>query len=562
MEEFTERRKVTIAERWTVYTFHAGRHPNEGVQTWLTELEDQESEYSVLLIQLLNDMLKIDPEDRPTAGQVTQRLRSLTLKSIFVDVYRSFSIWNDKYTHLDLEIEMARFKLWGRAVGVAGTRALREADFKNSHFWSDDSFHRQYTNVNRMQEEIKYSLEAQDDFHARITMLRGINDDMVHELPHKTQVRINNYLEEKMVNTKDLGLLQDLKQTFDEKSQYRSIGVLAAVKYMHQLCDSPTNGHGRRMQLRSVSWEPSSPSVHFQTGRLTIGERPPVQALVERVIYEEHWVDHIGDEMLDRIGAVAELLRISRSDKELRVLAPIGYFHLPEHRAFGLAFHIPSISETGHDHAVTVVTLRRYVQDHQKERPSLEQRLMLAQRLVAALARIHKVKWLHKAISAFTIVFLTSSQSDSSADIPFPYITGFNHSRPTNGFSNKSSYPLEVTNYRHPEYAKNPHEVRYQAKFDYYSLGLVLLEIGLWKSLSRITKGKETLTQEELLDYIIHEQVPQLDFFVGTSYREVVTRCLKGEIRLGTDDQESSNEGTTNMESIETLSEMLTSFAI
>ena len=64
--------------------------------------------------------------------------------------------------------------------------------------------------------------------------------------------------------------------------------------------------------------------------------------------------------------------------------------------------------------------------------------------------------------------------SDPPIHIPPPYITGFNHSRPEEGFSNLTEKAQELTGYKHPEYADEGRQVRYQARFDYYSLGMVL----------------------------------------------------------------------------------------
>ncbi|KAI4096939.1 MAG: hypothetical protein LQ344_000742 [Seirophora lacunosa] len=540
VEDFTECRKVTLAERWTVYTFHAGRHPNEGVESWLASLEEQRGENGAGLIQVVKSTLAIEPEKRPTAQVIVQNLRHLAMKSKFLEVQSSFNTWAGRMKHPDLVIEKARCTLWARTMGLTGTP--NRGDPMQDNVWSDDLYSRQYYNLEKIAQDVEPHSEAQNDLHAKTIRLRMNNDDLLHALSHASQVQINNHLEQTMVGTDDLELLQELKRTFDESSQYRSIGTLAAVKYMHQLCKSPFKGHGRRLQLHSVTWEPAKHSVHFTIGKLRFPDRPPMEALVETVKYEEHWVDEIGDEMLDRIGAVAELLRTSRSDKNMRVLSPIGYFHQPHFRSFGLAFHIPTDPGVTSDHVPEVVTLRSFIEKHQKMRPSLEQRMLLARRLASALARVHKVGWLHKGISAYSIVFLINALSEPLKHIiPSPYITGFNHSRPTNGFSNQSPYPLPVLDYRHPEYAQqHDGEVRYEPRFDYYSLGLVLLEIGLWRTLGRMTRDKESLAPRQLLAHILREHVPQLDFYVGSAYRDVVRRCLEGEAVAEPDDDDNN----------------------
>ena len=310
------------------------------------------------------------------------------------------------------------------------------------------------------------------------------------------------------------------------------------------------------MQLDPALWTPVDVNVHYSTGTLRVGDRPPCQALVEWIQYEEYWVGAIGEALFNSIGAVTELLRTTRSDKDMRVLSPIGYFHRANFHSFALAFHIPRSREADPRYVPKMMSLREYIEMVPKVRPPLEERILLARRIASTLARIHKVKWLHKGISAFGIVLPRTSPSDHPARIPSPYITGFNYSRPGNGLSsyNRAASSLEMTGYRHPEYTN---EVRYQARFDYYSLGMVLLEIGLWRSLSWMTKGKEGWKPEPLLEYILESYVPKLDFCVGTKYREIVTRCLVGEVGLDMEDWDESGSMPANFEATETVEEQL-----
>ena len=71
--------------------------------------------------------------------------------------------------------------------------------------------------------------------------------------------------------------------------------------------------------------------------------------------------------------------------------------------------------------------------------------------------------------------------------------------------------------YHHPLYLEHQ---RLTPEFDYYSLGLVLLEIGLWKLLDDMTVGYKYWSSEEL------KQTLRLKSTMGTSYREAVDSCL------------------------------------
>lgn len=132
-----------------------------------------------------------------------------------------------------------------------------------------------------------------------------------------------------------------------------------------------------------------------------------------------------------------------------------------------------------------------------------------------------------------------------------------------------------MTDYCHQEYLKQDnYRMRYQTRFDWYSLGLVLLEIGLWKTLGRMIKEKKCLSPEELLEHILQNYVPRLDFNMGRGYRRVVERCLKGEDIGGggggfsspEEEEEGSNNsnsaGPVRFEFTQTIEEQLASCSL
>ncbi|MCJ1458796.1 hypothetical protein MMC28_009170 [Mycoblastus sanguinarius] len=77
-----------------------------------------------------------------------------------------------------------------------------------------------------------------------------------------------------------------------------------------------------------------------------------------------------------------------------------------------------------------------------------------------------------------------------TVDVTAWYLIGFNHSRqntPKALTQGPSTDPQQIY-YQHPNYTQG---ISFSPLFDYYSLGLVLLEIGLWKPLSHM--GNERL---------------------------------------------------------------------
>ena len=538
VEQFEGRRRFQFANQVFLTTFHTGSHVNEGVLTWLAELQRIASPVISDFIQLIRSMLEVDPGARPVSSSVTARLRILALKSKYRAASEIYDALASQEKELEITIEQKRFHLWGKAVRLeeAETSVGQESgDFADKNFFQDSVCY--LTKLLGLLDEANQRYRPSTVVYSMTLQLRKINDEMGSWLSRESQVAIDYRLEQEMVMTEDLDLLQDIKATFGPTSHYRGIGTLAAVKYMHRLCDAPPAGCGSAMRLKSWSFSQSSIFEHFVTGNLVANGIDPGQyVIVEKIKYESHWVGTVGDELYNRVGAISELLRVSsQNGNKMRVLSPMGYYHNAKHREFCLVFRIPGALMTQAEHGAppTIFTLQDYIRHTEKDirkSPSLELRSLLATQIAAAIAEVHKAGWLHKNISSFVIILTKKDEELSAGDTPEPYLVGFNYARPNkyDSFSNKENR-VDILDYRHPEYLKSPDTVRFQPRFDVFSLGMVLLEIGLWRTLKSMTrKAGQGLSPEKLTIHLIQERVPQLAFFMGESYRDIVLDCLNG----------------------------------
>ncbi|KAK4235451.1 hypothetical protein C8A03DRAFT_36690 [Achaetomium macrosporum] len=118
-----------------------------------------------------------------------------------------------------------------------------------------------------------------------------------------------------------------------------------------------------------------------------------------------------------------------------------------------------------------------------------------------------------------------------------PFIAGFAHARPNeaNQFSNLAygAAAAKLRQYLHPEYRRADYVLKYKPAYDYYSLGLVLLEIGLWMRLSAIVKsilkgGGDSDVARKKLKETAEEIVPST---MGTKYTKAVVACLGDELK-------------------------------
>jgi hypothetical protein len=244
------------------------------------------------------------------------------------------------------------------------------------------------------------------------------------------------------------------------------------------------------------------------------------------------WVDYDRDDVDERVAHVRRLDDLARmmhsaSDchPDLHSIDCVGYVDDASRCRYGLVYKAPSPSFS---------TLHELITSSDLKTPNLDDRVHLAHTLAVALWSLHSLDWLHKSLCSSNILFFPSAFSASAhsstaagalvPDIQRPYLTGFDASRPEldTALSVAPRNPSILTLHRHPASLRGfPH----CKPMDIYSLGLVLLEIGLWKVLQ--TYHKPHYSTDRWRDKVLRAAlVPGLGSKVGSRYRDVVDKCL------------------------------------
>ncbi|EXJ67127.1 uncharacterized protein A1O5_09774 [Cladophialophora psammophila CBS 110553] len=128
------------------------------------------------------------------------------------------------------------------------------------------------------------------------------------------------------------------------------------------------------------------------------------------------------------------------------------------------------------------------------ENPSLNLRLSYAITLLETLLQIHTADWLHKELRSDNILFIQGPQLDnaSNEDILLSpiYVAGYVYARLDSPYELTEPTESDFENdlYRHPM-SMGPSRVSYRKSFDIFSVGCVLLELGLWASLPDILRS-------------------------------------------------------------------------
>ncbi|KAF8153269.1 prion-inhibition and propagation-domain-containing protein [Crassisporium funariophilum] len=246
-----------------------------------------------------------------------------------------------------------------------------------------------------------------------------------------------------------------------------------------------------------------------------------------------------------RVERVAQLLSAASKPPELRILDCVGYIQDDSNSRCGLLYEVPFGLEGGSGHnekCPQVVSLHNVLRS--KARPTLAERFRLARNLAGSMLEFHLANWLHKNFNAENVTFFVSAESTAQdVDFDAPYIGSFGLSRPDGKYIDSEIISDNSINfaYVHPEYhyptnIQNQNRngalvPRFHRAFDVYSLGCVLLEIGLWKPLVSIGWNDKYQTDLTGWSHLLQKCTRKnLAFIAGPIYTDVVLNCLESKV--------------------------------
>ncbi|KAL2831450.1 hypothetical protein BDW59DRAFT_140183 [Aspergillus cavernicola] len=223
----------------------------------------------------------------------------------------------------------------------------------------------------------------------------------------------------------------------------------------------------------------------------------------------------------------------------ISTLPCLGYLDEPGEGRTAFLYQLPrsqDIQPVGN-----IVTLHGRINDQSfRGRPPLGSRFLLAHTLASTLLGIHTCGWVHKNISSRGIIVYPSVGRQRL----IPYVAGWGYARNIDGGTLlvNADTDLEANLYRHPLRQGQPRD-SFKPEHDIYTLGVILLEIALWRTVSDVfkkqieaasTTGKvpepERITRA-LVD-IAHQDIPGE---MGEGYARAVERCLTGDFGVQAD---------------------------
>ncbi|KAI9790681.1 MAG: hypothetical protein M1833_001770 [Piccolia ochrophora] len=256
--------------------------------------------------------------------------------------------------------------------------------------------------------------------------------------------------------------------------------------------------------------------------------------------------------------------RQSSDQPAIYSLRCLGYMDQPANERTVFLFHFPPKDQSSGADSSSIATLHGLINAVKPgtskaiRKPSLGDRFLLAHTLSLTVANIHGSGWVHKNIwSRGILCFPTTTPGTSSSSTTItgtqphllPYLTDWGFARPTTaGTDLRADFEVEPNLYRHPDRQGKP-TYQFTKQHDMYALGVVLLEIGLWTTVSKIfakdihdhEKSGSLPKGREVRKGLVSLAETELTKQMGTAYAGAVVACLKGQFGVKNDDMNQTS---------------------
>ena len=292
---------------------------------------------------------------------------------------------------------------------------------------------------------------------------------------------------------------------------------------------------------------------HLLSSSQSLGTYDMRPVMVEWKPFEKRWAG----KLKPRIEALAVLLS-EADDHSICSLPFLGFFQEYDQNCYALVFEVRPFVDAGL--AAQPEAIKTLHDRLLQTAPPIGERMGIALSLARAVRQLHTAGWLHKGIRSENLLFFDTGKEDHKS-LQGPYLADFGFSRSVGltEFSEPAMNVSEVVSRTLYTHRGSLEGSSFCKTFDVFSLGLVLLEIGLWKDMRGILSDlEERYTQA--IDMAPHDSGSALVTFrdeklsaVGENsvrrrlqnecpdfYTWAVTRCLDLATISDLDELESS----------------------
>lgn len=526
--------------------FHDGETLSLNVAQHLDGMETQTHSSSVKkLIAFLRIMFSDKPRARATSEEAQQTLAQATIDALVDAVLEAIQRNIDAYATIisqdlldinlyiiQLRLQKNRISAWVQALGVKSPLG-RPSDHQLYNLFNE--FYQDLLSAFRELQEGNHFETAEDNHDFILSKLDQTNNSLCKRLSKDVRRSIDDTFRIITTSIWELPSLQRIAALNVDSEELHDVKTQAAMKYMTLLVEKHGNEPNPHCRIESSLVKrtkvQSDPEARPDSWLYSYGYRHGEERLVmvEPMPYwqRQHDMDssefqHAIQAMFRRVQELVTVLKYNAKPVDFRTLDCLGAFHDPRRQEFGVVYAFPWED-------ATPIRLNKLLRHRKKYEvyPDLNDKLSLAKILIACVQSLHTSGWVHKNISSLNIIFFLKSARDlSTLNMREPYMIGFDHSRKDGeGEYSQGQRFRGSKEYLHPHYRQEI--TGYKRSYDYYALGLVLLEIGTWTSLSNLYEGHPTAHPDELRAKYIQHCTEQLGKTMGPTYLNVTKKCLE-----------------------------------
>lgn len=519
VEDFRKAREFDIHRMGYSGLFHKGQSENEAVELWLKTTNREDGSRAMQdLTQLVLSMLQIVPDLRPKASEVTAELCRIAVEA-FGDSLKL--LFQGLPPSCELLVEKSRLMAWLSCQSTDFYLSMPGATKSNQTFESAIDLLRQFAKELEILSQSEVPLDSR-----ALWQLRSLNTQLSSMLPpdrkRSSQSRFETYLFEE---AKLVGLSLEYPDVERALGNPR-INELALTRALVAQAETDTEPSGQ-LTFREMSHSDfkSTKRNHVKVAILRpTADAPSQTLLLESVPYQD---SSTGRRLRSRFIALCTLL--SRRTKDVRTPTLFALCNNQEALRYELLYEFP---KTGSLESSQVNPVTLYSLLTEKDRlnfPSLDRRLSLALKLSEAVAAFHDLEWFHKDLTSKNILFFPHMSVPATARSSDPYLCGFGNSRKeSDDFTQGPLHDRSHHRYHFPGYISVADRsfTRFVRQYDWYSLGVVLLEIGFWQPLDIIMTGYEAEDNSAFARHLREEKLHSLSFYLGDAFVDVIRFCL------------------------------------
>lgn len=529
VQDFREDREFVVTP-CTLYTFHCYSKPNEAVEIWMSKVKAKDKRLATVLVPLVSEMLQLNPDNRPKARDVTASLQLAAVFQKSASILEDLQSMDSAQHSLDASIQQWRLQAWLYGLGVDSESSSMSA---KASLQSPRDFDIALAAIENIRAFVKSILEKQNHHFICPQLMENHINQLMSLLSERQQDRASLRLSFAVLESK-------FSRYIGQKSQdpivVAGIGLapvimtLAALRNMNDILSNHSIAV-QSDQLIDFSLVRVVEPFHEHDFGLYQEPGAKLKILIE---WREYARKVQGDkkkheDLFDRMRRLVALLQVAKPDAFLSLQCR-GFFHDAARTRFGIVYDLPSYTEISGEKVL--VTLEELIKRDRKKtavetHPLLDRKFELAHAIVRAVEGFHQAGWLHRDLNSRNIVFERSNDLISTA-IRHPHIIGLRHSRPDDRFGFTDGTPDSgMEHFQHPTYRTVGYG--FKQEYDYYSVGIILLEIGLWKSVTDWTT-KWKVEPEQVRMNLLTSVVPLLGITMGALYEEAVQACLSVEL--------------------------------